>query len=69
MIMENVYSGTIDKPKNEECPIGSKTCCSFQREIANHTNKYVRIKNTLPSQVVTKIQRNILMKAFSMKHF
>ena len=50
------YSIIVDEPKHEDCPVGSNSWCSFQRDMPNQTNKHVPIKNPLPPAVVTEIQ-------------
>ena len=34
------YSSTVEKPRHSNCPTGSFSWCSYQRDIANGTNSY-----------------------------
>lgn len=50
------YSSTVDDPKHEDCPKGSSSWCSYQRDKASGSNLHVPIKDPLPDAVVEVIQ-------------
>lgn len=50
------YSSTVEEPKHNDCPAGTSSWCSFQRDIANGTNLHKPIKNPLSDAVVEVIQ-------------
>lgn len=50
------YSSTEEDPRHEDCPAGSNSWCSFQRDVANGTNLHQPIENPFPDAVVEVMQ-------------
>lgn len=50
------YASTPENPQHDDCPTGSASWCSFQRDIANGTNNHKPIKDPLPPAVVKVIK-------------
>jgi len=50
------YSSTEEEPKHEDCPAGSVSWCSYQRDIADGTNLHKPIENPFPEAVVEVLQ-------------
>ena len=61
------YSSTVDKPKHEDYPFGLNLWCSFQRDIANQTNKHVPIKILFLLQLSQKF--DLFLVDLVVKHF
>ena len=49
------YSCTPEKPNQEDYTQDRNSWCSYSRDIADETNYYQPIKNSLPSAVVAEI--------------
>lgn len=50
------YSSTLEKPQHDNCPVGSSSWCSYQRDIANGTNLHKPIKNPFNDAIVEVMQ-------------
>lgn len=50
------YSSTLEKPQRDNCPVGSSSWCSYQRDIANGTNLHKPIKNPFNDAIVEVMQ-------------
>ena len=61
------YSTTIEKPTHSNCPTGSLSWCSYQRDKANGTNSYKPAKYPITdsiAKVVTPIFKRLADEAF-----
>ena len=61
------YSSTIEKPTHSNCPMGSLSWCSYQRDTANDTNSYKPAKYTITdsmAKVLTPIFKRLADEAF-----
>ncbi|KAK3703836.1 hypothetical protein QZH41_012449, partial [Actinostola sp. cb2023] len=50
------YSSSLDNLQHDDCPEGSSSWCSFQRDLANGTNLHKPIKDPLSKAVVEVMQ-------------
>ena len=50
------YSSTPENPQHDDCPKGSSSWCSYQRDISSRQRTHKPIKNPLPPAVVEVIQ-------------
>lgn len=66
-ILEHVLSTADNHPKQEDCPKVSTSCCSYQRDLGNVTQKDRLIQNPIASATVEKVQ--LLVKKFGDKYF
>ena len=55
VILGHVLS-TAGKPKHEDCPKGSTSQSSYQRDIANRIQEHWLIKNSLTPAIVEKVE-------------
>ena len=66
-ILEHVLSTADNHPKQEDCPKVSTSCCSYQRDLGNVTQKDRLIQNPIASATVEKVQ--LLVKKIGDKYF
>lgn len=50
------YSSTPEEPRHDDCPKGSSSWCTYQKDMANGTNLHKPIKNPLCPAIVEVVQ-------------
>ena len=50
------YSSTPDQPRHDKCPVGEKSWCSFQRDIATGQSTHIPTKWPFPDAVVNTLK-------------
>ena len=62
------YSSTIEKPIYSNCPMGSLSWCSYQRDMVNGTNTYKTAKYPITDINIEKLLCPI-SNVYLMRHF